>query len=92
MISYAQKESYLSLLKQHAAEMSICSFSKPEDLASRLERLDFEYDMINEMTKKLEQAGGDEDTCIAFLSSLLVINLSLASCGDSHHHGHPSRF
>lgn len=88
----AKKESYLDLVKQHAAEISVYSFSKPTDIGARLKQLDFAPDAIAEITKKIEQAGGDEDTFAILLSSFITSELTLADCGGSHHHGHRSRF
>ncbi|KTD03972.1 coiled coil protein [Fluoribacter gormanii] len=85
-----QRDTYLQLLKEHAAEVSVLSFSKPEDVASRLNELDFDSDTIDKMTKGLEQAGNDEDTCIALLSSLIISEITLESCARNEH-GHPSR-
>ncbi|PWY57446.1 coiled coil protein [Legionella qingyii] len=84
------RDSYLKLLKEHAAEVSVLSFSKPEDVASRLKELDFDSDTIDKMTKGLEQAGGDEDTGIALLLSLIICEQTLESCSRNEH-GHPSR-
>ncbi|MCE0723099.1 MULTISPECIES: coiled coil protein [Legionella] len=85
----AKKESYLPLLKAHAAEVGILAFSKPGDLASRLKELDFEPSKIDEITKGLEQAGGDDDL-VAILLSSLVTSETLLTCSDNgHHHGHP---
>ncbi|KTD42040.1 hypothetical protein [Legionella parisiensis] len=83
-----KKESFLSLLKGHAAEVGILAFSKPGDLASRLKELDFEPSKIDEITKGIEQAGGDDDLLSLIISSV-VTSETLLSCPDGHHHGHP---
>ncbi|HHF7365031.1 TPA: coiled coil protein [Legionella bozemanae] len=83
-----KKGSFLSLLKGHAAEVGILAFSKPGDLASRLNELDFEPSKIDEITKGMEQAGGDDDLLSLIVSSV-VTSETLLTCSDSHHHGHP---
>ncbi|HHT0592675.1 TPA: coiled coil protein [Legionella anisa] len=84
----AKKESFVSMLREHAAELGIFTFSKPGDLASRLKELDFEPSKIDEITKGIEQAGGDDDLVI--LSSLVLTSETLVTCADGgHHHGHP---
>lgn len=80
----AKKEAYLPLLRAHAAEVGIHTFSKPGDLASRLKELDFEPSKIEEITKGLEQAG-DDDFLAILLSSLIVTS---ATCEEGHHHHH----
>ncbi|MCW8410042.1 coiled coil protein [Legionella sp. PATHC035] len=79
----AKKETYLPLLRAHAAEVGIHTFSKPGDLASRLKELDFEPSKIEEISKGLEQAGDDD--LLAILSSLIITS---ATCDDGHHHHH----
>ncbi|CAM2788567.1 coiled coil protein [Legionella steigerwaltii] len=81
----AKKEAYLPLLRAHAAEVSVLTFSKPGDLAFRLKQLDFEPSKIDEITKGLEQAGGDDDCLAVLLSSIIITS---ATCKDDHHHGH----
>lgn len=83
-----KKESFLPLLRAHAAEVGILAFSKPGDLASRLKELDFEPSKIDEITKGLEQAGNDDDLLSIIVSSV-VTSETLLTCSDSHHHGHP---
>lgn len=87
--SQTKKETYLPLLREHAAEIGILSCSKPAELASRLKELDYEPSKIEELTKGLEQAGGDDDL-IAILLSSFITSETLLTCSDSHHHGHPS--
>ncbi|WP_454785157.1 coiled coil protein [Legionella sp. WA2024007413] len=84
-----QRESYLKLLKEHAAEVTVLSFSKPEEVASRLKELDFAPETIDSMIKGMEQAGTNEDTCIAILVSIITSEITLESCGRNEH-GHPS--
>lgn len=81
------KDSYLAQLKQHGAEVCVLSFSKPGDVASRLQALDIESDKIAEITKGMEQAGGDDDWAI-LLSSLITSETLLGLCSGGHHHHH----
>ncbi|WP_454780620.1 coiled coil protein [Legionella sp. WA2022007384] len=87
-----QRDSYLKLLKEHAGELSVLSFSKPEDVVARLQELDFAPETIDSMVKGIEQAGNDEDTCLAIFLTLVTSEITLGSCENGHHHGHPSRF
>jgi hypothetical protein len=83
------KDAYLAQLKQHGAEVGVMSFSKPGDVASRLQELDIEPDTIAKITKGMEQAGGDDEIGAILLSSLITSETSLGLCsGGHHHHGH----
>jgi hypothetical protein len=85
----ATKDSYLPLLQQHALELSVLSFSKPNDLVPRLQELDFEAALIDEYIRNIEQAGHDDDLCLTLCSSMLISQSMLSSCdSDRNHHHH----
>lgn len=83
-----KRESFLALLKQHIAEVGVKSFSKPDDLASRLKEVDYSADSIDKVTKGMEQAGVNDDDLATLITSVVTSETSLLS--GSHHHGHPS--
>ncbi|KTD06157.1 coiled coil protein [Legionella gratiana] len=86
----SKKESFLSLLKQHVAEVGVMSFSKPGDVASRLNEVDFSAESIDQITKGMEQAGLNDDDLATLVTSVVTSETSLLS--GSHHHGHPSAY
>lgn len=85
----ATKDAYLLQLRHHAAEVSVLSFSKPEELTARLQAVDLPADVIDKITKGMEQAGGSDELAL-FVCSTITSESLIATCseGNSHHHGH----
>ena len=83
-----KKGTYLLQLKQHVAEASVASFSKPTDVAIRLQEVDFAAESIDQIVKGMEQAGGNNDDLATLLTSLVTSETFLAFCSDGGHHHH----
>lgn len=84
-----KKNSYLPQLRQLVAEISIVSFSKPGDVTTRLQEVEFPSDTIDNIVKGLEQAGSnDDDFCAIFLATSASSETSLLLCDHANHHHH----
>ena len=86
-----KKNEYLFHLRQLVAEISVVSFSKPGDVITRLQQVDFKEDAIEKIVKGMEQAGdNDDDFCsiIGASSQTSVATCDALSDNNHHHHHH----
>jgi hypothetical protein len=75
-----KKNDYLLQLRQHVAEMSVVSFSKPGDIITRLQAVHIPEDAIDKIVKGMEQAGNnDDDGFYRIIITSQAVNLSILS-------------
>lgn len=83
-----KKEGMLLALKDHTAQISVLAFSKPEDVAAKMNSVGFEADNIQKVASAMEQPGSAVDDLLAIVSSVATLETSSAGAGGHHHHAH----
>lgn len=84
------KKLFQQVLQNHGAMMAVLAFSKPDDVASRLESLTIDKEKVKQILGQMEQAGATDDDVCSVVTSVVTCETSSALLGGGghHHHGH----